>query len=119
MHVTFPQKTQTHKLSTKQIVETMLPKQKHQKEKINPNWSRDKIIKEIVSLGAPCYSGSCSEVYLEKAFLNTDYFPKERLPNAKKLGETSLMFLIHPTLTEDELDKTCEALTSVMEKACN
>ena len=60
-----------------------------------------------------------SEVYLEKAFLNTDYFPKERLPNAKKLGETSLMFLIHPTLTEDELDKTCEALTSVMEKACN
>lgn len=90
-----------------------------EEEKINPNWSRDKIIKEIVSLGVPCYSGSCSEVYLEKAFLNTDYCPKERLPNAKKLGEASLMFLIHPTLTEEELDKTCEALTSVMEKACN
>jgi len=75
---------------------------------------RDKIMREINEKGVPCYSGSCSEVYLEKAFDNTGFRPKERLPNAKKLGETSLMFLVHPTLTEEEIQKTCDAIISVM-----
>lgn len=83
-------------------------------EDLNADWDRDKIMNEIVSRGVPCFSGSCSEVYLEKAFDNTDYRPKERLPNAKELGETSLMFLVHPTLTEDEIKLTCDVLTEVM-----
>jgi len=74
---------------------------------------RDKIIKEINEKGVPCYSGSCSEVYLEKAFENTGFRPKERLSNAKKLGETSLMFLVHPTLTKEEIQKTCDVLIEV------
>jgi len=74
---------------------------------------RDKIIREINEQGVPCYSGSCSEVYLEKAFDNTGFRPKERLPNAKELGETSLMFLVHPTLTKEEVQKTCDVLTEV------
>ena len=74
---------------------------------------RDKMMMEINEKGVPCFSGSCSEVYLEKAFDNTGLRPKERLPNAKELGETSLMFLVHPTLTEDEIQKTCEVLTKV------
>ena len=74
---------------------------------------RDKIIREINEKGVPCYSGTCSEVYLEKAFDNTGFRPKERLTNAKKLGETSLMFLVHPTLTEEEIQKTCDVLTEV------
>jgi dTDP-4-amino-4,6-dideoxygalactose transaminase len=61
----------------------------------------------------PCYSGSCPEVYLEKAFDNKDFRPKQRLINAKKLGETSLMFLVHPTLTKEEIKKTCDVLTEV------
>ena len=64
--------------------------------------------------GVPCFSGSCSEVYLEAAFDNTGFRPQERLPNAKLLGETSLMFLCHPTLTKDEIHKTCEVMTSVV-----
>ena len=80
-------------------------------------WDRDKIIKEINSLGVPCYSGSCSEVYLEKAFDNSGFRPKERLVNAKELGETSLMFLIHPTLTKNEIKQTCNAITSIMKLA--
>ena len=48
---------------------------------------------------------------------NTDYRPKERLPNAKELGETSLMFLVHPTLTEDEIKLTCDVLKEVMSLA--
>jgi len=78
---------------------------------------RDKIMMEINEKGVPCYSGSCSEVYLEKAFDNTGLRPKERLANAKELGETSLMFLVHPTLTEDEIQQTCDAIISVMELA--
>ncbi len=74
---------------------------------------RDKMMMEINEKGVPCYSGSCSEVYLEKAFDNTRFRPNERLPVAKELGETSLMFLVHPTLTQEEVQKTCDVLTEV------
>jgi len=75
---------------------------------------RDAIMASINQQGVPCFSGSCPEVYLEKAFDDTDFRPEERLPNAKLLGETSLMFLCHPTLTEYEIQKTCDVLTSVV-----
>jgi len=75
---------------------------------------RDKIMMEINEKGVPCYSGSCSEVYLEKAFDNTGFRPKERLPVVKELVETSLMFLVHPTLTKEEIQKTCDILTEVV-----
>ena len=71
----------------------------------------------MIKRGVPCFSGSCSEVYLEKAFDNTSYRPKERLPVAKELGETSLMFLVHPTLTEEEIKLTCSVLSEVMHLA--
>ncbi len=74
---------------------------------------RDKMAKEINAKGVPCYSGSCSEVYLEKAFDDTGFRPKDRLPIAKELGETSLMFLVHPTLTDEEVQKTCDVLMEV------
>ena len=77
-------------------------------------WSRDRIMNEIVARGVPCYSGSCSEVYLEKAFDGTPWRPAERLPVARELGETSLMFLTHPTLTPAEIDKTCAVIREVM-----
>ena len=70
---------------------------------VNGNVSlRDKIIEEINKKGVPCYSGSCSEVYLEKLF-KTLFKPKSRLKNARELGDTSLMFLVHPTLTKEEI----------------
>lgn len=81
------------------------------------DWDRDRIMAEINALGVPCFSGSCSEVYLEKAFDNTDFRPDQRLPVAKELGETSLMFLVHPTLTEKEVEMTVSAITSVMSNA--
>ena len=65
----------------------------------------EKIVQEINSRGVPCYSGSCSEVYLEKAFKRGNLAPKNSLINAKELGETSLMFLIHPSLQKKEIQK--------------
>jgi dTDP-4-amino-4,6-dideoxygalactose transaminase len=86
-------------------------------ENLTDSWSRDRIVEEINARGVPCYTGSCSEVYLEKAFDNTGFRPKERLPVAKELGETSLMFLVHPTLTDAEIKKTCQVIHEVLEKA--
>ena len=79
--------------------------------------SRDRIIEDINALGVPCYQGSCSEVYLEKAFDGTGWRPEQRLPVAKALGETSLMFLVHPTLTAEEIQKTCDVIEQVMRQA--
>jgi len=84
-----------------------------QSDKLPKEWSRDRIIQEINDLGVPCFSGSASEVYLEKAFDNTGLRPESRLPVAKQLGETSLMFLVHPTLTEEEIKQTIQAIDSV------
>ncbi|MCW2270325.1 dTDP-4-amino-4,6-dideoxygalactose transaminase [Pseudomonas sp. JUb96] len=89
---------------------------------VDPNvlaegWTRDRVIAEIVTRGVPCFAGSCSEVYLEKAFDNTGWRPEHRLPVAQELGDTSLMFLVHPTLTEAEMEKTCAVLQAVMAQA--
>ncbi|MGE8498724.1 MAG: DegT/DnrJ/EryC1/StrS family aminotransferase [Pseudomonas sp.] len=81
---------------------------------LKANWSRDRIQTEISARGVPCYAGSCSEVYLEKAFDNTGWRPAERLPVAQELGETSLMFLVHPTLEQREIERTCDVLAEVM-----
>lgn len=86
-------------------------------EMLAEGWSRDRIQSEMVEAGVPCFSGSCSEVYLEKAFDGTGWRPNESLPVARELGETSLMFLVHPTLTEAEIEKTCAVLTEVMSRA--
>lgn len=86
-------------------------------ERLQDGWSRDRIMTAIVEEGVPCFSGSCSEVYLEKAFDGDGLRPAERLPVARELGDTSLMFLVHPTLNEDDMHRTCEAVETVLARA--
>lgn len=81
---------------------------------IAQGWTRDRIVAEIVERGVPCFQGSCSEVYLEKAFDNTGWRPTEPLPVAHELGQTSLMFLVHPTLREAEIENTCSVVREVL-----
>lgn len=88
-----------------------------QPENLKEGWTRDKIIDAIMKQRIPAYQGSCSEVYLEKAFDNTPWRPKERLKNAVQLGETSLMFLVHPTLLDSEVEKMCSVIHSVLLEA--
>ena len=83
-------------------------------EALPEGWSRDRIMQDINAAGVPCFSGSCSEVYLEHAFDGTHWRPEKRLENAQKLGETSLMFLVHPTLSLDSMHKTVKAIQHVM-----
>lgn len=82
-------------------------------ELLSADCTRDAIIEMLREEGIPAYQGSCSEVYLEKAFDNTGYRPVERLPVAQQLGKTSLMFLVHPTLEQQHIDETVRALESV------
>ncbi|MFA3127613.1 DegT/DnrJ/EryC1/StrS family aminotransferase [Acinetobacter pittii] len=82
-------------------------------EALPDGWSRDRIMQEINSQEVPCFSGSCSEVYLEHAFDGTPWRPEKRLENAQKLGETSLMFLVHPTLSQESIEKTILAINAV------
>ncbi|MEY8198242.1 MAG: DegT/DnrJ/EryC1/StrS aminotransferase family protein [Colwellia sp.] len=86
-------------------------------ENLALGWTRDKVIDAIKERGIPCFQGSCSEVYLEKAFDGTAWRPETSLPHAKALGETSLMFLVHPTLTKDEILKIQKTLFEVLRLA--
>lgn len=80
-------------------------------------WTRDRVVSEIRARGVPCFSGSCSEVYLERAFDGSSSKPKVRLANARRLGESSLMFLVHPTLDESHMARAVEVARHVLMKA--
>lgn len=86
-------------------------------KKLSLNWSRDQLIDAINTEGVPCYSGSCSEVYLEKAFEGTKFRPIERLPIAKELGETSLMFLVHPTISAEDMRLAAGKVSKILSLA--
>jgi dTDP-4-amino-4,6-dideoxygalactose transaminase len=86
-------------------------------ERLRASWSRDRIVAEINAQGVACLMGSCSEVYLEKAFDGCPSRPAERLPVARELGETSLMFLVHPTLSEQTVERTCAVARDVISRA--
>ena len=86
-------------------------------EALKASWSRDWIMAAVNAEGIPCESGSCSEIYLEKAFDQGALRPKERLPVAKQLGETSLMFMVHPTLSADDMEDVVRAMDKVMRVA--
>lgn len=87
-------------------------------QSLRSNWNRECIIDEVNRRGVPLFGGSCSEIYREKAFDGTGWRPASRLPVARRLGETSLMFLVHPTLTSSEVEKTAEVISGVMMLAC-
>ncbi len=85
-------------------------------ENLLDGWDRDRIMAAISAEGIPCSSGSCSEIYLEKAF-PSEMRPAQRLDVARELGETSLTFLVHPTLTENDMRDTYDAVKKVFEVA--
>ena len=86
-------------------------------EHLAPGWSRDRILEEMERDGIPCGVGSCSEIYLERAFRDRGWGPASRLPTARLLGETSLMFLVHPTLTEEAMLSMARGIQRVVLRA--
>ena len=86
-------------------------------ENLASGWDRDRIIREIEAAGVPAFQGSCSEIYREKAFEDSGLAPPQRLPNAMELGETSLAFLVHPTLKQHEIELTASTAARVLRSA--
>lgn len=85
-------------------------------ERLAPGWDRDAVMTAIEAEGVPCLQGACAEIYREKAF-DAVGRPERPLPVAHELGETSLMWMVHPTLTKREIDDTVEAIRKVMRVA--
>ncbi len=86
-------------------------------ERLRRGWSRDRIMEEINGAGVPCFSGSCSEIYREKAFEKSGLVPQQPLPVARELGETTLMFLVHPTLERADMERTRQVVEEVLSRA--
>lgn len=84
---------------------------------LRKGWHRDRIVTAFMDKGVPLFQGSCSEVYLEKAFDGLPYRPIKRLSVARELGDTSLMFLTHPTITDEQVDTYCNVIEMVFSEA--
>ena len=84
---------------------------------LRPSWTRDRIMRAVSDEGVPCFSGSCPEIYREEAFRRCGVDADFRLPVAHELGETSLMFQVHPTLGEEAMQATIDAVGKVMARA--
>ena len=81
---------------------------------LKPNWNRDRIVASISSKGVPCQQGTCSEIYLEKAFEGFTVPSPSALTAASELGSTSILMLVHPTLTKRSMDKACDVVARVL-----
>lgn len=88
-----------------------------QPQALRSDYDQMRLIAEINEEGAPAFSGSCSEIYLEKVIQDLGLAPENPLPAAKVLGETSLMFPVHPTLPEQALHQTVDAVRKVFKRA--
>lgn len=86
-------------------------------ELLRAGWNMERILEALGAEGIPCGVGACSEIYLEKAFVDAGLGPKRRLPVAKQLADSSLMFMLHPGLTEQDMCDTYTAVAKVMRAA--
>ncbi|MEX5634516.1 DegT/DnrJ/EryC1/StrS aminotransferase family protein [Parafrankia sp. FMc2] len=84
---------------------------------LRPGWDREQVLRAIRAEGIPCSVGSCGEVYRELAFACGPRPAGGRLPVAARLADTSLAFLVHPTLTLDDMRDTADAVEKVLSTA--
>jgi dTDP-4-amino-4,6-dideoxygalactose transaminase len=86
-------------------------------DRLKEGWSRDRLLASIQAAGVPCFTGSCPEIYLERAFAAGARAQQGRLAVAAELGETSLMLLVHPTLEEKHMHGMCDLIEATVAEA--
>lgn len=86
-------------------------------EMLRPGWTMQRLLDALGAEGIPCGVGACSEIYLEKAFVDAGLGPKQPLPVARRLADSSLMFMLHPGLTGEDMRDTCAAVAKIMRAA--
>ena len=84
---------------------------------LRAGWTRDRLLGAIRERGVPCFGGSCPEIYREQAFADPRHRPGTRLPIASELGDTSLMFPVHPTLSPDHMMQMAAAIVAAVQSA--
>jgi len=94
-----------------------------EQDALKSGWNRDMVLEALNSAGVPCNTGICPEIYREKAFLKgncrihggvKDSRGKAYLPAARRLGESSIMFMVHPTLIPASIDYVIDQVKIVM-----
>jgi dTDP-4-amino-4,6-dideoxygalactose transaminase len=85
--------------------------------RLGDGWSRNRLMDELNRRGVPCFGGSCSEVYRERAFVDAKLHPQMRLPVARELGDSSIMFLVHPTLSAEDMQRMLDVIRSTLDEA--
>ncbi len=92
-------------------------------EALKAGWGSTEILDALGEKGISCNSGICPEIYLESAFskyphrLMASGRQVDTLPNARLLGDTSMMFQVHPTLTRENIDYVIDQVKAVMATA--
>jgi dTDP-4-amino-4,6-dideoxygalactose transaminase len=84
--------------------------------RLKAGWDQQRVIEAIAAEGVPCFSGSCGEIYRERAFVDAGW-GQPRLAVARLLSDTSLCFLTHPTLDEADMADVAAAVAKVMRQA--
>jgi dTDP-4-amino-4,6-dideoxygalactose transaminase len=84
---------------------------------LRAGWSRQRVVDEVAAAGVPCYVGSASELYLEKAFRDAGLSQAQPLAGARELGATSMALLCHPTLSDAAVERTIEVVQQVVSRA--
>ena len=86
------------------------------KNKKNIKNFRDQIIKNLKKKNIICYYGACPEIYLEKAFKNSNFKINKRLINCKILGETSIALDVNHTLSKKKIELDTKNINEVIKK---
>jgi dTDP-4-amino-4,6-dideoxygalactose transaminase len=86
-------------------------------ERLRPGWDRDRLLSSLLVRGVPASVGACPEIYREKAFVDAGLAPSERLPVARRVGETSLWLPVHPTLEEDDVRRMAAIVEETVQEA--
>lgn len=84
-------------------------------ERLRKGWDRRRIVEALRAQGVACGAGACPELYREQAL--AAYAPPAPLPVARELGETSIMFVVHPRMSDEALERIGKAIETVMKEA--
>lgn len=81
------------------------------------NWTRDRIVDELNSLGIPARVGACPDIADEAAFRNAGIDTSNPRPNAADIADCTIMLPVHPTLTTGNMEFMANALRKVLSNA--
>ena len=76
----------------------------------DPKARRAALIERLAERGIPCGTGSCPDMSMELALKSLDCRRDASLPNARALGERTVMLLVDHTLDEEDMAVMAEAL---------